>query len=199
MKEIGCLLIRRQMRDSSIQDRLVQVLQVLQLRHHNHARVFFSLPDGSVNARNTALKRSGFKVSLDHNKKLHIASSCGKNIFTMAKYTFSLEWMKHWAVILMNGPERKVSGNQKFVESVIVDVLKSLDHLPFNHVKSLQQHQQLTIINQVFESARELLQEKQQTVFNVRDCCFPNFIKAVSKVTRLNLGLIAHLIVGCLI
>ena len=51
--ELGSLVVSREMRNSSMQERLIQIVQILQLRHHNRAHVQFSIPSSNSEAKHS--------------------------------------------------------------------------------------------------------------------------------------------------
>ena len=57
--ELGSLVAAREMRMSSMQECLIQIVQILQLHHHNRSNVQFSIPSSNSEAKH-ALKSAGF-------------------------------------------------------------------------------------------------------------------------------------------
>ena len=57
--ELGSLVVAREMPMSSMQERLIKIVQILQLRRHNRAEVQFSIPSSNSEAKH-ALKSAGF-------------------------------------------------------------------------------------------------------------------------------------------
>ena len=58
--ELGSLVVARKMRNSSMQERLIQIVQILQLRRHNRAHVQFSIPLSNSEAK-YAFQSAGFE------------------------------------------------------------------------------------------------------------------------------------------
>ena len=57
--ELGSLVVAREMRNSSMQEHLIQIVQILQLRHHSRADVHFGFPLSNVQAK-YAFEAAGF-------------------------------------------------------------------------------------------------------------------------------------------
>ena len=75
--ELGSLVVAREMRNSSMQERLIQIVQILQLRCHNRAYVQFSIPSSNSEAK-YAFQSAGF-ACVDIEKEDELAVS-GKKI-----------------------------------------------------------------------------------------------------------------------
>jgi len=132
--ELGSLVVARKMRNSSMQERLIQIVQILQLRRHNRAHVQFSIPSSNSEAK-YALKSAGFAcVPIEKEDEFAVS---GKKIVIMAKCSFAQIWMKHHSSISMPDEDPPL-GNPRFIEAVIAEIFKGLTSHPFNLVPKEQ-------------------------------------------------------------
>ena len=117
-----------------MQERLIQIVQILQLRRHSRAHVHFGFPSSNVQAK-YAFEAAGF-ACMDIKEEDEFAVS-GKKILLMAKCCFPQIWMKHHSSISMPDKDPPL-GNPRFIEAVVVDIFKELTSHPFNHVPKEQ-------------------------------------------------------------
>ena len=131
--EIKAAIISRDMKNSSILERLVQVLQVLQIRKLRNLYTWFTLPVNGTSHVRHAMQAGRWTCTMhnDHPKCWMVAGET-KGLF-VGKYTFVMAWMKHYSTISLDDPKRPVRGNPCTLEFILRDTLKALTSFPFNH------------------------------------------------------------------
>ena len=135
---IGSLISAREMHKSTIQERLIQIIQLLQFRRHKYRKVSFELCGNDLESR-AALDSAGFDVphipdggtSPD---RLLCHGKSSKTII-MVCHVFRTSWLKYFHMISILDPfNNQHLGNERIVEIIVNDTLRELSILRHNHV-----------------------------------------------------------------
>ena len=118
----------------TIQERLIQLLQPLQLRRKHLRDLSFSLRGNDPEYRH-ALQAAGFIFSsLEINTTYPDRITCQgphTRLITMVRHSFSKSWMKYYHMISMVDPylNTQFTANERIVEITINDILRRLSNL----------------------------------------------------------------------
>lgn len=122
--EIGCIITSRDLLSSSMQERLVQICQVLQSCRYGRAEVKIKIPLSSKRIdteTKASLISAGFTFPTMEN-----CICSGSSILLMAKYTYGLAWMKYYDIIRLDDESPPTYGNAGFMDAVLNDIFKDL-------------------------------------------------------------------------